>query len=148
MARGRGDLLTSKELKFCHNYILCGTAMDAAEKSGWSKEYALKKSYLVLRRPAVREYILSKQKEIEKRFMLTIDEIQERISRGIDLTLPKYATRKEELDISGATQLITQFCKIGGHYAADKTELKTDMNVEIKEVSDVKELTQLYEREF
>ena len=60
-------MLTSKQKKFCDEYLISGNATDAAIKAGYSQKYAGQNADKLLKNTKVKECIEGKLKELESR---------------------------------------------------------------------------------
>lgn len=49
--------MTEQQKRFCEHYAACASAAQAARNAGYSESYALRKSYELLKKPEIAEYI-------------------------------------------------------------------------------------------
>ena len=67
--------LSLKQQKFCHQYVICGNATEAAIKAGYSKNTATQIGAENLTKPYIQEYIKQITKELESKFVADETEI-------------------------------------------------------------------------
>ena len=60
-------MLTTKQKKFCDEYLISGNATDAALKAGYSKKTAFTIGCENLKKPYIKNYLDEKLKEMESR---------------------------------------------------------------------------------
>lgn len=65
---GRRPRLTRQQREFCHRWVVLKNAMQAAKQAGYSDSYANKRSYQLLREPAIQEYIATLEQAVVKEF--------------------------------------------------------------------------------
>lgn len=70
-------MLTSKQKKFCDEYLISGNATDAAIKAGYSKKTARSVGSENLSKPDIKNYIAEKLKELESRKIADAAEVMQ-----------------------------------------------------------------------
>lgn len=70
------DNLTVKQKAFCDYYLMSGNATQSAIKAGYSEASAYSTAHSNLKKPDVIKYIQSKNKELDKKLIADMNEVQ------------------------------------------------------------------------
>lgn len=99
--------LTPKQKAFSDEYLICGNATEAAKKAGYKEKTAYSIGAENLRKPLIREYIASRQKEIADariaeaaevlQFYSSVMRNQEKDQFGLDAALSDRISAAREL---------------------------------------------------
>lgn len=65
---GQRKKLTRQQREFCHRYVVTKNAMQAAKQAGYSDNYAQKRSYALVKEPAIQDYIKHLEAAVVKEF--------------------------------------------------------------------------------
>ena len=68
--------LTVKQKAFCDYYLMSGNATQSAIKAGYSEASAYSTAHSNLKKPDVIKYIQSKNKELDKKLIADMNEVQ------------------------------------------------------------------------
>lgn len=77
MAEQKKKQLTRQQVMFCNYYLETGNAYQSALKAGYSEQTADKKSYALLQKPEIQEYLEKQRAKMDKTNIMTIEQIQE-----------------------------------------------------------------------
>ena len=69
--------LNLKQKKFADEYIASGNAYQSAIKAGYSESYAKTHVYKLLENARITEYLREKTKELDKKKIATMEEVQQ-----------------------------------------------------------------------
>lgn len=69
--------LTERQRRFVDEYIASGSAYSACLKAGYSEKYAKAQSHLLLENVGIKQQLEKRQKELNKKKIATMEEIQE-----------------------------------------------------------------------
>lgn len=69
--------LSAKQKRFCVEYLIDTNATQAALRAGYSKQYANKKSYILLEKKEIKEYIDAELAKVESEKVADVKEVME-----------------------------------------------------------------------
>lgn len=88
--------LTSKQMKFCDEFIICQNATEAAINAGYSKRTAGTQGYENMQKPHIRAYIDERMKEHQSETVATQKEVLEYLT-----AVMRGETEAEEIVVEG-----------------------------------------------
>lgn len=112
--------LTIKQQKFCDEYLISGNATDAAVKAGYSKKTARVIGGENLLKPAIKEYLDGKMKELEQSKIASAEEVLQYITsvvrsegeetkdriKAAELLSKRYGLLSERLNVTGSVPVV------------------------------------------
>lgn len=113
--------ITEQQQKFCENYLNNGRiGTHAAVDAGYSEKSAANNACLLLKMPAINNYLTIRIKKSEEDHQLTFDHKIKTLKTIIDLAVPKDAEFIAQTHPGAAISAIAESNKMQGHYSAEK----------------------------
>jgi len=131
--------ITVSQQKFADEFLKCGCLEDAAEKTGYSRQYAK----LIAAKPSVDLYIRRAREKIEKK---GIADVFWKLSMLEDIVKKSLSDDYDSECARTAISAISESNKMCGHYAATKVE-SINVNVDA-DFNKIKDIVNKYERDY
>lgn len=121
--------LTDKQKRFCDEYLIDLNATQAAIRAGYSKKTAKVIATENLTKPYIKQYIASKQAEIQGKTEVT----QEYVVNGLK-KVAKRCTQEETFDPAGANRAFELLGRTLGIFV-DKLNVNQDIEIKVTSFS-------------